>query len=162
MVLILTALGDPGAEDGLVLGGYRLLRFGRRHDVVRVVGKDAVDDFALVGLTGDDGEFARLAFTVGRFREVEAEFTFTRMVVHAVASEAMLGEDRADFLVEVDGEEARGGDQKQGCGRKSEHGAEGAPGGVRPDDHKTVKTARGCEQFGVGFFVHGCDIPKAG
>ena len=65
MVLILTALGDPGAEDGLVLGGYRLLRFGRRHDVVRVVRKDAVDDFALVGLTGDDGEFARLAFTVG-------------------------------------------------------------------------------------------------
>jgi hypothetical protein len=59
----------------------------------------------------------------------------------------MLREDWADFLVEVDGEEARGGNQKQGCGRKAEHGAEGSPGGVRPDDHKTVKTARGCEQL---------------
>jgi hypothetical protein len=65
-------------------------------------------------------------------------------------------------LVEVDGRGGGGGRQKQESGRKSEHGAEGAPGGVRPDDHKTVKTARGCEQFGVGFFVHGCDIPEAG
>jgi hypothetical protein len=32
------------------------------------------------------------------------------MVVHAVAGEAMLGEDRADFLVEVDGHESRGGE----------------------------------------------------
>ena len=72
VVLIFSAFGDPSTEDGLVLGGHRLLRLRRRHDVVRVVGEDAVDDFALFGLTGDDGEFARLTFTMGRFREVEA------------------------------------------------------------------------------------------
>jgi hypothetical protein len=37
----------------------------------------------------------------------------------------MLRKDRADFLVEVDGEEASGDEQKQGDGRKAEHGAEG-------------------------------------
>ena len=84
------------------------------------------------------------------------------MVIHAVAGETMLGEDRADFLVEIDGDETRGDEREQRDGGKTEHGAEGAPGGVRPDDHKTVKTARGCKQLGVGFFVHGCDIPKAG
>ena len=58
VVLIFAAFGNPGTEDGFVLGRDWLLRLGRRHDVVRVFGEDAVDDFALIGLTGDDGEFA--------------------------------------------------------------------------------------------------------
>ena len=82
-----------------------------------------MDDFALIGLAGDDGEFARLAFAVGRFREVEAELGFTRMVIHPVAGETMLREDRADFLVEVDGGDLGKGAGEQGGEGKAEHGA---------------------------------------
>ena len=92
------------------------------------MGEDTADDFALVRLAGDDGEFARLAFTVGGLRQVEAQLGLTRVVIHAVTGETMLRKDRADFLVEVDGEEARGDDQKQADKGKATHGAKGCPG----------------------------------
>ena len=50
-----------------------------------------MDDFAFVGLTRDDGDFTGLPFAIGGFDEVEAEFSFARMLVHAVAGETVLG-----------------------------------------------------------------------
>ena len=90
-----------------------------------------MDDFAFVGLTRDDGDFIGLAFAVGGFDEVEAEFSFALMLVHAVAGEAVLGQDRPDLTVEVDGGRGGGRCQKQEGGRKAQHGGEGEPSGVR-------------------------------
>ena len=50
------------------------------------------------------------------------------MVIHPVACEAMLGEDRADFLIEVDGREPRSGEHEQEGGRKALHGADPSGG----------------------------------
>jgi hypothetical protein len=50
------------------------------------------------------------------------------MVVHAVAGETMLREDRADFLVEVDGGDLGKGAGEQAGEGKAEHGV--GPSGV--------------------------------
>ena len=121
--LIDSALGDPSAEDRLILGGDWLLGLGRRHHVIRVVGEDAVHDFALVGLAGDDRGLAGFSFAVRGFRKVEAELTFARMFVHAVAGEAVLGQDRPDLTVEVDGIGPGVGAGEQGGEVKARHGA---------------------------------------
>ena len=81
-----------------------------------------MDDFALVGLAGDDGDLAGLAFAVGGVDEVEAQLSFARMFVHPVAGEAVLGQDRPDLTVEVDAERGDGVRQEQECGRKARHG----------------------------------------
>ena len=92
-----------------------------------------MDDFAFVGLTRDDGDFTGLPFAVGGFDEVEPEFSFARMLVHAVAGEAVLGQDRPDLTVEVDGGRGGGGRQKQESGRKARHGGGGERSGGATD-----------------------------
>ena len=96
-----------------------------------------MDAFGLSGLTRDDGDCAGLTFAVGGFDEVEGEVSLARMLVHAVAGEAVLSEKRSDLTVEVDG--GRGGGEREQCDeRKAGHGVEGSPGGVRPDKDKTL------------------------
>ena len=92
-----------------------------------------MDDFALVGLSRHDRDFAGLAFAVGGLDEVEAELTFARMLVHAVAGEAVLGQDRPDLAVEVDGGHGGGGRQKQEDGPKARHGGGGERSGDATD-----------------------------
>ena len=57
VALILGALGDPLAQDGLFFGGERLAVFVRRHHVIVTVGQlHAGDELALFRLTGDEGD----------------------------------------------------------------------------------------------------------
>jgi len=97
-----------------------------------------MDDLALIRLTRDDGDFAGLTFAVGGFDEVEAQFSFARMLVHAVAGEAVLSEKRSDLTVEVDGGRGGGGSQKQESGRKTRHGGGGERSGDATDEDRTL------------------------
>ena len=119
--LVDAALGDPGAQDGFVLGRHGLLALGRRHDVLVVGREDALDDLALVGLARDDRDLARLAFAMRGRREVEAQLRFPGMLVHAMAREAVLGQDRTDLAVEIHG---RGFD----AGRSDQYGEDSEKG----------------------------------
>ena len=65
---------------------------------------------------------------MGGFRKIEAQLCLAGMLIHAVAGEAVLGEDRADFLVEVDGAGRGDGHGEQASGREAEH--EAGPSGV--------------------------------
>jgi hypothetical protein len=54
MRLVLGALGDPSPQRLDLLRLERLARVGRGHVLVRVVGRDASDELAGVGIAGGD------------------------------------------------------------------------------------------------------------
>jgi NAD(P)H-hydrate repair Nnr-like enzyme with NAD(P)H-hydrate dehydratase domain len=60
---------------------------------------------------GDDGDLAGFARAVSGFAQIEAEFAFAAVVVHAVAGEALLSEHGAHVAIEIDG--LRFANQKQ-------------------------------------------------
>ena len=99
---ILAALFDPAAQECDLFRSQRLSRVGWRHARVWVVGFDAEDELAVFGIAWDDG---RSGFARGMrvLRAVEPELGFARGGVWSVASEALVGEDRADVAREVDG-----------------------------------------------------------
>ena len=74
----------------------------RGHDVVGVMGGDAAEELALVGVAGDDGGVAGFGFAEGGFLDVEAEVAFAFIGIGAVAGEAVFGENGSDFACEVD------------------------------------------------------------
>jgi len=122
-------LFNPRFDLRHLRGLQRLVRLGRRHDLVFVLGDDALEERALVGLALDDGRGFFLAVLVlARGEEaglgVETQAGFARAGVGAVAMEAGVGEHRADVAVElhgVRGESRRGEKGEQGKGR-SKHG----------------------------------------
>ncbi len=102
VAFILGALLDPAAEDGnLLVGEVGLLAGRRRHVLVGVFGRDALDQRALVGFAGND---RRVAAEVGRgaFAIVEPKIGFAVLGIGAVAVEAVARKDRTDVLVEAD------------------------------------------------------------
>ncbi len=123
------ALFNPRFDLRHLRGLQCLVRLGRRHDLVFVLGDDALEERALVGLALDDGRGFFLAVLVlARGEEaglgVETQAGFARAGVGAVAMEAGVGEHRADVAVElhgVRGESRRGEKGEQGKGR-SKHG----------------------------------------
>ena len=123
------ALLDPSLDLRHLRGLQRLVRLGRGHDLVFVLGDDALEKRALVGLSFDDGRGLFLAVLIlPRGEEaglgVETQAGLARAGVGAVAMEAGVGEHRADVAVElhgVRGEGGRGEQGEQGKGR-SKHG----------------------------------------
>jgi len=97
VVLVLRALGNPAAEDFFLRGSERRTRLRRRHVLFRVVGRDAIDQFARLGIARHDGLLGD-----GDLALVEAELGFALAGVRAVAGEAVIGEDGADVAVEFD------------------------------------------------------------
>ena len=73
-----------------------LVSLRRRHDLIRVIGADAVMKFALLDLARNDG----LVFQ-GILTDVEAEFCLSSFLIGPVARIALACQKRADFLVEV-------------------------------------------------------------
>ena len=51
---IRAALADPLFEGGSIGGRQGLAGIGRRHLIIRILGLDASDDFALFRVAGDD------------------------------------------------------------------------------------------------------------
>jgi hypothetical protein len=70
---------------------------------------DAFEKFAGVRFAGDDRGLAGLSLSNRVFAEIEPQFAFTAVFVHAVALEAVLGQDGADFAIEVNARGVREG-----------------------------------------------------
>ena len=115
------ALGDP-LPDLLRLGGRERFAF-RRHLLVLVLGRDAVEEQGLGRVAGDEGRtgFAALQ-RVGFGVETKVGLHFLR----TVALHAAFLEERADLPVEVYGRAQAGhGEQQEGDGGESGHGEAG-------------------------------------
>ena len=93
--LVLRPLGDPAFEQFLLLAREHLLQARRRHHLLGIVGEDAVEHDARIGIARGDG--TRLD---GGIPLIEPEIGLATAAVGPVAGEAVLHEDGADVLVE--------------------------------------------------------------
>ena len=73
------------------------MRLGRRHEFVLVAGDDSVDEFADVGLAGDEGFLGQRGFA-----EVKSQLTLAVRFVLSVAPEAVVRKDRQYVAAETD------------------------------------------------------------
>ncbi len=80
-----SALGDPAAEKIFLRGGEFAVRFRRGHHLLLVVAENARDEFAVVGLAGDNGRKFGFAAGEGGVAAVEAQAGFAGGGVGAVA-----------------------------------------------------------------------------
>ena len=100
---------DPGAELLDTGGSDGFLPLGWRHDFVFVRTGDTEDQWAGIGVAGDNGGAVGLAADERAFASVEAEARLAGAGILAVAMETMVGEDGADITFEV---------RRRGCGVK--------------------------------------------
>ena len=96
VVFVLRALLDPFLDELFLLIGEGAVGVLGGHGVGVV--ENAVDDFGVFGVAGDDGGGA-FVILVGKFREVEGDVAFTGIGILAVAVETVLGENGADVFV---------------------------------------------------------------
>ena len=120
-------LRDPAAEEFLLRSGEGLVRLLVRHHVIFVLGEETLDDLALLGLARDDGDFAALAGLQRFGTDVQAQLTFSRLSVEAVAVEAGVRHDRTNVAIEADriggfGGSEESGDEQRGDYRQDAHG----------------------------------------
>ena len=102
MTFVGCSLLDPFPQQRHVaLGQRRLLRFRRRHHLLGIVGEDALDHLTGVGLAGGD---RRVTTEIPQraLAGVEAQLGLAILFVRPVADEAVVGEKRADVLIEPD------------------------------------------------------------
>ena len=114
------ALFDPATHERDLVGQQFLVGFGRRHDLILVLGKHALVEGALVRLALDDGRRLFMPFLVDARREeagfgVETKSGLAGAGIRAVAMEAVIREQWADIAVElhVVRREGRGQDEGQ-------------------------------------------------
>ena len=106
-----SALRDPLLQRLLLGRREGFLGLGRGHDGFWIGGENPCDQLAGFGFAGVNGAVAvEVGFGLGF--EVEAEFGFARILIGAVAAEAVFGEDGADVPIEVEG-----GGVERSCGR---------------------------------------------
>ena len=134
-------LRDPATEEFLLRLGQGLVGLLLRHQVLFVLGVEALDDLGFVGLARDDRERAALAGLEGFVAEVEAEATLARLRVEPVAVEAGVRHDRPDVAVEHDGVgRLVGGREQDGTGQGG-GGEEGETQARRLDGHTGMTTS---------------------
>jgi hypothetical protein len=78
-----------------------MFRGGRGHQVVFVCGEDAFDEFALVGMARDNGEFARFGRLKSFFTNVQAQIRFASFIIGAVAFETNARKNRPHISLEI-------------------------------------------------------------
>ena len=97
-------LFDPLFED-CDIGGRHGLGFalGRlRHQVMRVFGLNALDELALVGMTGDDGVGMAGTLTKGRFFQVQSQPRLAHLRIRPMTTKAITGQNRLHILIEIE------------------------------------------------------------
>ena len=137
VLLVGRAQLDPKFERLLVLIAQRLLRLCGRHEIVAVVGGDAVPQLALVGLARDDRNLAAFACPIRRVGLVQSQVTFAILRIGTVTGEAVLRQDRPDVAVEREFSGAR---------RKTRQQEARAPRGKEAGHIESMKWARFCCQ----------------
>ncbi len=89
---------DPTFEDFLLGGRHRAVRLGRRHDLVLILGEEALDQLAAGGIPRDES----LLFQ-GFLTDIQTEFALALVRVGSVAIETVLGQDRANIPIVLEG-----------------------------------------------------------
>src|SRR5438876_101266 len=96
----LRALANPLLDESDLAGSRVVERLWRRHQVVRIQGRDSAKQFALGALSRNDHGLA--VFDSKRaFLGVEPQFPFARLFIRAVALETVIRKDREDVAAEV-------------------------------------------------------------
>ena len=88
---------DPLRKQLFRFGGERLIVIRWRHYQLTVGGVDAVYQFRLFCISGDNETACE-----GRTFDVQSQIRFATRSVRAVAGEAMLGQYRSNLFVEFD------------------------------------------------------------
>src|SRR5207245_1939655 len=82
-------------EQLLLLGRECLVRFGRRHDFLRVGREDMLDELAQSWLAGNNGLLLE-----GDFANIQPQLCFALVLVRPVACVTVLGQNRANVAAE--------------------------------------------------------------
>lgn len=72
-----------------------------RHQIVRVLGLDPLNQFTFIGVVGNNRIGTIRAFFEGRVREVKAQTSLSHFGIRAVTTETATCENRLHILVEV-------------------------------------------------------------
>ena len=91
------ALADPAGEELDLLGRQLLVRLGRRHDVVLIIGEKSRDQLAGFRVSRYDGG---VLATRCAFVRVKSEVGFPGVFVRTVAVKAVVGKDGANVAIE--------------------------------------------------------------
>ena len=94
VLLVLCALSNPLSKQLLLLRRECLMRLGRGHEIIRVSGKNALDQFALVRFSRDNRQLGNRLFA-----HVEAEFALALVLVRPMAKETVVGENGTDIAI---------------------------------------------------------------
>ena len=90
---------DPASQGLFLFITQRLVDFRRGHLVAGIITGDAVPDFTLLGITGNDGCKAGLG-TGGVVEMIETQASLARRRIGAVTGIAVIRQDRAYVAVE--------------------------------------------------------------
>src|SRR5688572_10822041 len=96
------SLLDPPAEGVFLLLRKLLVRMDGRHPQGFLVVRDALIQDAQLRLAGDN-HLAALAFRESSFAHVETQAGHAGALIRAMTGEAIVGKDRADISLEVNG-----------------------------------------------------------
>ena len=107
VALPIRSFRDPTAQRINLRGRQRLAAFRRRHHVVFVLRGNARDQFALFRVAGHDGQVARFKRLERVVFPVESEFGFALLLIRTMAGKALVGENRPDVPVEINGSFSR-------------------------------------------------------
>src|ERR1035441_3363700 len=97
VLFILGPCANPTTQQFFLSGGKDLVRLRRRHHLHLVKTKAAGDQFALLWFARNDGAFGNRVFP-----DIQAELSFARVLVRAMAMKAIIGEDRPDISIVTD------------------------------------------------------------
>jgi hypothetical protein len=131
--------GDPLLQKLLLSGGQRVLSFRRWHHEIGVGMSNTTDQFAVGGLSGNDGRETTGPSPEAWFVFIESQFGLPAAFISPVTAPAMVGKNWANIAVVVDlgADSFRGlgalpccwgreqDEQRQGCeyGREVRHGS---------------------------------------
>ena len=96
--LVRCSLSDPFGDQIALFLGDRFASFWGRHDRIGVIGEDAFEDCACLGVSRKNGVCIEGCLAI-----IESQVGLSRVGVGTMAGEAGIGEDGSDISIEFDG-----------------------------------------------------------
>ena len=120
MLFVLAAFLDPLLERLDLFRRELAMRIGGRHFFIRVIGGDAIDEFALVRVPGTMARAPPFNFRARIRLAIQPQLRLARGAVRPVALIAVIGKNGPDVAIETQRRGGdRGGKQDENDGRKA-------------------------------------------